>query len=624
MDQDNLKTTERLVDIAYHRPMISDSFKNSLKNRIVQQYCNPKVNLTSSRTRAWSLGIASAVLLLLCISILIVGPTKVMAQIAKWFGYSASTGLVSEPSSVMTLTESVETKIDNFTVLVPSASISTDRTTVEYLVFQGSTETKSKTDSCKTKPYLTLLESNERYEEITYGQFPILPDSVKQIYLHIPCLSNTNGEGSIAVNIPLNLQLAKEDLVTQENNFIQQKIMNGLNGSVHILQTFQDENSLILVSELGFETQTGNFFHISGIPIIQDADGSLLAYESPMGYESLEGSDYSPLQYNFKISTLGVSYPITITIPVNITNNQSIDMFDGDQEIWSVIWSPAKPVATSNERECITAENIKNLTTAPNQEVSSYLVKEPGGHWLMFSIGGQPVSVAENAISLAISHNRELAALINEQGVTIRSLKSGVESTYPGQFSGKLIWNGDSDQVAVQSGNSLFVLSVDAKLVITIPVPDGSMLVGWGKGSHNLLFASPELFGHGYILRDANLAAGEIKDIFYLEHSASKNINLQISPDSALIAYRGDRQATLMIKNLITGEQRAIIDAASTFVDPTAIDYFFWSSDSNEIVVDIQQPGMQGFYSYLINAETCQIKSLKNNSGSLQEVFIEP
>ena len=78
-----------------------------------------------------------------------------------------------------------------------------------------------------------------------------------------------------------------------------------------------------------------------------------------------------------------------------------------------------------------------------------------------------------------------------------------------------------------------------------------------------------------------------------------------------------------MMKNLNTGEVKTLIDAEMTLIDPTAIDNFFWSSDSLGMVVEIQQPGQQEFSNYLIDSETCRINRLVEGSGKFREVLIE-
>jgi len=124
-------------------------------------------------------------------------------------------------------------------------------------------------------------------------------------------------------------------------------------------------------------------------------------------------------------------------------------------------------------------------------------------------------------------------------------------------------------------------------------------------------------------LRSVDLDNGEIRNIFYLDKSATKNINLQISSDGNWIAYRGVQQASLIIKNLRTGETKTLIDAELTLINPTAINNFFWSSDSLDLLVEIQIARQQEFSNYLMDTETCLINRLVEDSGSIREVFIE-
>jgi len=624
LDQKEIEKAEQLIDVSYHKPIISDSFRKTLKSKVAaQQTQSLEVSQPSSRNGSWSLRFAGALLVLLCISVFIWNPTGVMAQIAKWLGYSSTTGLVSDLNSVMTLSEPVQMELDNLTVLVPSASYSKDRTNVDYFVFSNLEEPPVSSGPCEGKRYLTVPGSSERYEELLIGQFPVLPVGTEEVVLNLPCLKTTTNSKSEILRIPLHFQISDEKLITEENEFSQQVAEDGSSGTVRITQSFKEDDSLILVSELSLDFQSCNYFHIAGVPIIKDADGNLLAYESTDSNQSKEGSENTPLQANFKFSDLGVKFPVTISVPMRITQNPTEDLYEGEQEHWSVVWNPSNQNDANIETACITSENISSISKALSVETADYLVEDSDGTWKLVSKENQSILIAEDAFYVSVSANREYAGIIDEQGLTIRIIESGKESKYSEKFSSKAIWNGESNRIVVQSGNTLFVFSKEAKLIKSIQTPQGSLLAGWGSNSDSLLFGTQDIYGQGYILRSVSLDNGEIRNVFYLDKSAAKNINLQISSDGSWVAYRGAQQATLMMKNLNTGEVKTLIDAEMTLIDPTAIDNFFWSSDSLGMVVEIQQPGQQEFSNYLIDSETCRINRLVEGSGKFREVLIE-
>jgi|GEM_PF-7037645 hypothetical protein len=623
MDQETLKKTEQLIDISYDRPAISDSFRSNLESQFFRYKPASEVRQSASKTGLWFLRLAGALLLLFCISYFIMNPTKVVAQIAKWLGYSSSTGLVSEPASVMSLTEPVQIEFDNITVLVPSAMYSKDRTIIDYFVFPNAEVGFTSMDSCQIKRFLTLPGSDERYEENAKGQFPSLPDGSQEVILNLPCMDDSSNSENSILKIPLRFQSSDEKLSEQEFDISQQVIENGSSGKIQITQSFKEDSYWILVTDLVLDPKSENIFHIAGVPVIVDANGTLLAYDSPAGSQKTEGTKNTPLHANFKFSELGVTFPLTITVPVRITEGPMKDLFEGEPEQWSVLWNPSNQGVTTIETACISSDSISTLFTTSRLESAIWLVENSDGSWSLNSSKNQAILIAEEAHYVSVSTNQEYAGIIDEQGLTIRNIENGKESKYSGIFSSRAIWNRESNRIAVQSGNSLLVFTAGAKLINTIQIPLGSSLAGWGSNSESLLFGTQDIYGQGYILRSVDLDNGEILNIFYLDKSAIKNINLQISSDGNWIAYRGAQQATLMIKNLRTGETKTLIDAERTLINPTAINNFFWSSDSLGLVVEIQQARQEEFSNYLINTETCLINRLVEDLGSIQEVFIE-
>ena len=620
MEANDYEKIEKVINLTYNRPAISIVHRKTLQQQILGQFTEERISDGRGFGFFSSWRLASGVLVLICLSLILIGPTKVWAQIVKWLGYSPSAGLISKPDSVMTLLEPVHFAAEQYSLVIPEAVLSSDRTLINYLVFQGIRPENQAGQNCREPAYITVSGTSEKYYEASRGIFPALPSGTRDLVLNIPCLPNHSGNET--EGIALKFKESPEDNIAPEPSNTEFSIEEGLSGTVKIAQYFLEQDKVVLVTELVSREGVSEYFHISGVPVIQDSDGKIIAYESPLGTNVSEGNQHLPINYNFKFSMAGVKFPVTVRFSVKLTEESADDIYAGKPEDWSAQWAPTSINSGEESAACITADNIMNLESAPMLSSAEYLAYQSDGVWVIFDGFTKSTVNANDSLAVKISPNRKRTAIVYPDRFVIRQLSNGEETSFVGQYSPIIFWNAESTLVALQVENNIIVYSIEGKENASIPIPEGSLLAGWNS-SESLLFGTPERSGKGYILRYVNVNDKVSLDLFYLDHSAGKNNNLSVSPDGKWVAYRGEKQATLFIKNLETGAVKLIMDAATTMVDPAAFESFFWTNDSRSLVIEILQPTAAAIGTYVLDVESCVARTIGDDQVKVKQILID-
>ena len=618
MELNDCEKIEKVINLTYNRPAISNVHRRALRHQILAQFTEKRVSDGRALRLFPSWRLASGMLVLICLSLILIRPTTVWAQIVKWLGYSPSAGLISKPDSVMTLVEPIHFAAEQYSLVIPEAVLSSDRTLINYLVFQRINSGNQAGQNCAEPAYITVSGTSEKYFETTRGLFPALPNGTSEVFLNIPCV--TNSKGNDTESIVLKFKESPERTIEAETNNAEFSIEEGLSGTVKVAQYFLEQDKIVLVTELNSRKGVNEYFHISGVPVIQDSDGKIIAYESPLGTNVSEGNRNFPINFNFKFSVTGVKFPVTVRFMVKLTEGPASDIYAGKPEDWSAQWAPALTKTVEETSICINEDNITNLKSAPMLSNAEYLAYQSDGVWAIFDGFTRSIVNANDALDVRISPDRKRAAIVYPDRFVIRHLSSGEETSFVGRFAPNIFWNAESKSVALQVEDKIVVYSIDGKKIVSILIPEGSLLAGW-ISSESLLYGTPERSGNGYLLRYVNMSDQASLDLFYLDHSAGKNINLSVSPDGEWVTYRGEKQATLFIKNLETGEVKQIMDAATTMVNPAAIDSFFWTNDSRSLVIEVLQPTTAEIGTYVLDVESCEVRSIGDDQVKVKQIL---
>ena len=156
----------------------------------------------------------AVVLAALVLITLIIGPTRVYAAVRQLLlGYIPGVGIVDSSSPIRVLAEPVSQTRDGITITVTSATLTADRTHVEYRIFgvpRSAYPNSEDVHGCFGSEYL-LLPDGTKLERMQ--DYPPVPADVAQAQLVIPCIGETL-PGTVPENwaLPLRFVPAPADM----------------------------------------------------------------------------------------------------------------------------------------------------------------------------------------------------------------------------------------------------------------------------------------------------------------------------------------------------------------------------------------------------------------------------
>jgi hypothetical protein len=226
----DLNHFEKDIKRTYRLPDANPVFFNRLEAKL--QACPPNPEFKAKPTFHFSHGwtYAIATFLLICVMVLAIGPSKVLAQIQSIFGFIPDVGLVDTSSPFRQLAEPVNDTRDGITLTIKSAFLSADQTIITYTMSDLPAEIKRAKfgdPECLTPAYLTLpdgskIEASESSGSLTLdGSFVHtirfsgpFPANFNQADLVFPCLEGTaQGKGPKGWQFTLAFKPAPEDIV---------------------------------------------------------------------------------------------------------------------------------------------------------------------------------------------------------------------------------------------------------------------------------------------------------------------------------------------------------------------------------------------------------------------------
>lgn len=206
----NFDPFEKEIKQTYRLPAYNPDFFNRLETTLKNH--NRDVEFKPKNAFRLARGWMYAVVMLIFLGILsmVIGPTKVLAQIKDFFGFIPNVGLVDTSSPFRQLAEPVNDTKDGVSVTITSAFISADQTLITYEMSDLPDEIKRGkfgTPECIVPASLTFpdgstIEASEMGGNITSdGGFEhgirfnsSVPEGYNQAVLSFPCLEGTARE----------------------------------------------------------------------------------------------------------------------------------------------------------------------------------------------------------------------------------------------------------------------------------------------------------------------------------------------------------------------------------------------------------------------------------------------
>ena len=282
---------------------------------------------------AWT--VALAILSLMIIATLVIGPQKVYASVMKLFGYIPGVGIVDQNSPIRVLAEPVTVTREGISITVTSATLTGDRTQVVYRIFgvPGSAYPDREDEmGCMQREYLRLADGTQ-LAQVNYGYQPV-PASVNEAVFVIPCIGNTL-PGKVPENweLPLRFVPAPPDLtvmpVTELSPSPQASLTaeatsqpeNGsgtpvppVDSSVTVSKVIETSDGYILIGQFQPQSQPGEWTQTVGEPEIRDASGKKVNHTYPMDVNVEMGNTRPGMNgWAMQFQAAGLVYPLTIT-----------------------------------------------------------------------------------------------------------------------------------------------------------------------------------------------------------------------------------------------------------------------------------------------------------------------
>jgi hypothetical protein len=158
--------------------------------------------------------VALAVLSLMLLVTLVIGPQRVYAAILQLLGYIPGVGIVDPSHPIRTLAEPVTVTRDGISITVTSAVLTGEGTHIDYRIFgvpSSAYPDREDIHGCFSSNYL-LLPDGTRLDQVD-RDFPPIPAGVNEAVLVIPCIGETL-PGTVPENweLPLRFVPAPPDL----------------------------------------------------------------------------------------------------------------------------------------------------------------------------------------------------------------------------------------------------------------------------------------------------------------------------------------------------------------------------------------------------------------------------
>jgi len=268
-----------------------------------------------------------ALLLLLVIGTLVIGPQRVYAEFARLFGYIPGSGIVDQSAPIRVLAEPVSLTRDGITVTVTSATLSADKTQIKYRVFgipSSAYPDREDIVGCMQPEYLRLPDGT-RLVQVNFGYQPV-PANVNETVFVIPCLQDTlPGKAPENWEIQLHFVPAPADMTVMPVIELTPLVQSSQTQSsptgtapveaVTVNTEVETSDGYILIGQFMPQTLPGESFQQTGMLAIMDAAGKNLSYTFPQDVNENVNSDSAGgagAGWAAQFKAAGLAYPLTI------------------------------------------------------------------------------------------------------------------------------------------------------------------------------------------------------------------------------------------------------------------------------------------------------------------------
>ena len=274
--------------------------------------------------------VALAILSLMIIGTLVIGPQRVYAAVLQLFGYIPGVGIVDQSNPVRMLAEPVSITRNGVTVSVNQAVLTGTETRLAFGVSGVPLSAYPKEEAvsgCTEREYLRLPDGTRMDVNAP------MPSKVNEATFVLPCIFNTlQGKVPVDWELPIHFVAAPTDLTilpvidvtpnvspTDKNLGLDIETSSATtNGStqaiVSVDKIIETEDGYILLGSVSANISAESWLQITGAATIKDADGRKVSYTFPNDVQPLDDTSLGQGGYSWvmQIKGVGVKFPLTI------------------------------------------------------------------------------------------------------------------------------------------------------------------------------------------------------------------------------------------------------------------------------------------------------------------------
>jgi hypothetical protein len=330
MDSHSLSSIEDKVRLATRLPAPPPEFVEGLWRRIAARSSQVRPGSLRGKPRlslhpAWLL--VSVVVVALIAITLVIGPARVYAAVRQLLGYIPGVGIVDQSVPIRVLSEPVSVTRDGITVSVTSATLTADRTHIEYRIFgvpRAAYPDREDVVGCVQPAYLRLPDGTRLDGTGIQGDMPSVPATVKEAAFVLPCIPDTL-PGAAPENWEVNLTFAPApagltvlpviDLSPSPEPTAEAAGTPAIPqaAGVSFDRVIETSSGYILIGRFQPNSPPGEWVQVTDVQI-RDAGGRSVSYTSPPDIPppDVEGAS-GGFGFVFEFSTAGLVYPVTVT-----------------------------------------------------------------------------------------------------------------------------------------------------------------------------------------------------------------------------------------------------------------------------------------------------------------------
>jgi hypothetical protein len=278
---------------------------------------------------AWT--VALAILSLMIIITLVIGPQRVYAAVMQLLGYIPGVGIVNQSSPIRILAEPVSVTRDGITVSVNQAVLTTTETRLDFGVSGVPLSAYPKAEAisgCIEPEYLRLPDGTR------IGVSAPIPATVNEAVFVLPCIFNTlpgttpsdwelllhfvaaPPDLTILPVIVVTPQVSRTDREPSLNTETPATTTNiATQVAVSVDKIIETEDGYILLGSVHPNIPEGSWLQVTGAATIRDADGKKVGYSFPNDVQPLDdtGLVQGGFAWAMQIKGAGVKLPLTIS-----------------------------------------------------------------------------------------------------------------------------------------------------------------------------------------------------------------------------------------------------------------------------------------------------------------------